>query len=146
MMLDKAVIFDLDGTLCDVSHRVHYMQRKPKEKEKFHAACVLDAVNTPVYDLYRIFKRAGYKIIIMTCRPIQFKPQTEYWLKKHNIQFDELIMSTAAMPDAKNKFGMYIDNIKFKYDVIFAVEDRTSVVNMWRDIGITCLDVAGNDF
>ena len=38
------------------------------------------------------------------------------------------------------------DNGYTKDDVAFILEDRSSVVKMWRDAGYTCLQVAEGDF
>lgn len=37
-------------------------------------------------------------------------------------------------------------NIKDKYDVLFAIDDRSSVVDMWRDLGLVCLQCAEGAF
>lgn len=29
----KSVIFDIDGTIADLSHRHHFVQNKPKERK-----------------------------------------------------------------------------------------------------------------
>lgn len=38
------VVFDLDGTLSNIDHRLHYIQRPPSEKDwaAFFAACEND--------------------------------------------------------------------------------------------------------
>jgi hypothetical protein len=36
--------------------------------------------------------------------------------------------------------------IKPKYEVLFVLEDRNQAVNMWRQEGLTCLQVAPGDF
>jgi phosphoglycolate phosphatase-like HAD superfamily hydrolase len=35
----KTVIFDLDGTLCDISHRLHFIENGNKDWDGFYAAC-----------------------------------------------------------------------------------------------------------
>jgi hypothetical protein len=32
------------------------------------------------------------------------------------------------------------------YDILCVLDDRNSVVSMWREIGLTCLQVAEGDF
>ena len=40
----QAIIFDLDGTLCNCEHRVHFMREHPKRRDEFHSACIFDSV------------------------------------------------------------------------------------------------------
>ena len=49
-------------------------------------------------------------------------------------------------PTGSSPLGMYRELIEPFADVIFAVDDRDIVVQMWRDNAITCLDIAGNHF
>ena len=39
---------------------------------------------------------------------------------------------------------MYKELIEPFHEVIFAVDDRDTVVAMWRENGITCFDIAAN--
>ena len=50
------------------------------------------------------------------------------------------------LSDPDYKLKMYRELIEPFADVIFAVDDRDIVVQMWRDNAITCLDIAGNHF
>ena len=50
-------------------------------------------------------------------------------------RFDEII-----------KEEIYTNNIKDNFKVLFVLDDRTKVVNMWRKIGLTCLQVDNGDF
>ena len=40
-------------------------------------------------------------------------------------------------------FEQYINNIYF---VEFCIDDRTQVVELWRSLGLTCLQVADGNF
>ena len=44
------------------------------------------------------------------------------------------------------KKEIYIEKIKDKYNILFVLDDRQKVVNMWRDLNLTCLQVANGDF
>tara|TARA_Y100000593_G_scaffold52280_1_gene98226 strand:- start:1849 stop:2403 length:555 start_codon:yes stop_codon:yes gene_type:complete len=48
--------------------------------------------------------------------------------------------------DDEIKYQIYQDFIKNKYRVLFVLDDRNQVVDMWRDIGLTCLQVADGNF
>ena len=73
------------------------------------------------------------------------------WLKyihtMSNSQWD-LLMRPADIynPDNELKYQIYQDFIKDEYEVLFVLDDRNQVVDMWRDIGLTCLQVADGNF
>ena len=142
----KAVICDLDGTLCDVAHREHHMRVRPKEREAFHSACVKDPIVKPVHELLELFRTGGYRIILLTMRPQRYRPQTEEWLRRHKVHYDELIMAADTRPDAVQKQSIYLERIEPRYDTRYVMDDRASVVAMWRSLGLMVLDVAGADF
>ena len=85
----QAIIFDLDGTLCDCEHRVHFMRERPKRREEFHAACVFDTVIVPSKVLIDMAEEKGIKVILLSARPSRFKAQTLEWLQKNDIHYDQ---------------------------------------------------------
>ena len=142
----KAVISDLDGTLCDVAHREHFMRVRPKRRDEFHSACVSDPIVEPVHELLKLFRAGGYRIVLLTMRPQRYRPQTEQWLARHGVRYDELIMAADTRPDDVQKKSIYLERIAPRYDTRFVLDDRASVVAMWRGMGLMVLDVAGADF
>lgn len=48
--------------------------------------------------------------------------------------------------DSTVKKNIYQNNISIRYSVELVLDDRQQVVNMWRDIGLTCYQVAFGDF
>ena len=48
--------------------------------------------------------------------------------------------------DAIVKREIYETHIKDKYQVDYVLYDRNQVVEMWRSLGLTCLQVADGDF
>lgn len=49
-------IFDIDGTLADLSHRLHFIQKKPADWDGFFAACSDDA---PIPEVIELIQRLG---------------------------------------------------------------------------------------
>lgn len=49
-------------------------------------------------------------------------------------------------PDTVIKKEIYHTVIKERYDVLFVLDDRASVVKMWREQGLVCLQCAEGDF
>ena len=48
---EALIIFDVEGTLFDLDHRLHFIQSEQKDWEAFYAASVLDKPVLPMIDL-----------------------------------------------------------------------------------------------
>ncbi len=145
----KAIIIDLDGTLCNVSHRVHFVKQSPPNWHAFFDACVDDIPNDAVVALYHMARSADYAIIYVSGRPETHRHETEKWLYVHDVSgYAGLLMRAEGdyRPDQIVKRELYEGHIKPHYNVMFTVDDRASVVKMWRELGLTCFQVADGDF
>jgi len=133
--LPDAVLCDLDGTIALIGDRSPYDAAK----------CEQDIVNEPVRS---ILQTSGKAIVFVSGREDKFKPQTLAWLKKHNISFDALHMRKSGdlRKDSIVKKEIYNEFILDKYNVAFVLDDRDQVVRLWRDLGLTCLQVDYGDF
>src|SRR5687768_3810014 len=90
--MTKWIVVDLDGTLCDCSHRVHLAQAK--QWDEFHKGIAEDKVREDVaFFLDEIAGDSGVSILLCTGRNEQYRKQTWEWLKNSNAcWFDDLIM------------------------------------------------------
>lgn len=137
--LPKAIICDLDGTLCLMNGR-----------NPFDAArCDEDLPNTPVVNMVKQYKGLGYAILLLSGRSDAHRPQTIKWLKANEVQYDALVMRKEGdhRKDAIVKSEFYYDNIDGKYNVELVLDDRDQVVDLWREtIGLPCFQVYYGDF
>jgi len=137
--LPYCVIFDIDGTLATIGDRSPYDGK----------GCAVDLPNKSIIELRHMVSRyEATKVILFSGRNGDSLPETEKWLLENEIYFDELHMRTAgdARKDALIKREMFDKYVKDKYNVRFIVDDRDQVVEMWRSMGITCLQVNYGDF
>lgn len=139
--MTKAVIFDIDGTLADLSHRLHHIQRHPVNWDAFFAEVGNDAVIEPVRELAQALHGAGYQVILVSGRTDKVRDLTIGWLEAHAIPFDALHMRREG--DYRQDFivkSELLDVVLAEgYEILCVVDDRPSVVAMWRDRGLTCL-------
>jgi len=77
------------------------------------------------------------------------KDVTIKWLKYWNVPFDKLLMR----PDTKQDKFIPDDVLKQnwlndldKKDILCVFDDRQKVVDMWRNNGLSCFQVAPGDF
>ena len=145
----SAIIIDLDGTLCNVSHRVHFVKESPPNWPAFFDACSDDTPNAAIVALFHMTTQVNYQILFVSGRPETHRKQTEDWLWRHELgNYAELLMRPAGdyRADAVVKRELYEAHIAGQYDVLFCVDDRDQVVAMWRALGLVCLQCAEGDF
>jgi hypothetical protein len=89
-----------------------------------------------------------YKIVIVSGRDGACRKETEEWLKKNNVYYEDFFMRPAGNTenDAVIKKRILVNDIMPKYFPILAVDDRNRVVRMWRDSGLKCFQVADGNF
>lgn len=142
MSKKSAIIVDLDGTLA-----IHN-GRRPYEYHK----CDTDLPNAPVVALVRAMDCRVDEIIFLSGREDSCYDLTRAWICKHvsPLHVDSPLFMRATgdyRKDALVKREIYEEQIAPEYDVLFVLDDRDQVVNMWREkLGLTCLQVAPGNF
>lgn len=144
--LPKAIICDLDGTLA------LHTNRGPFEYDK----CDTDTVNEPLRFLIEQITGDGgthYDVIFLSGREDSCRAKTVDWLVKHLDFTKEYIEKNLFMRKAGDtrkdyviKREMFDAHVKDKYYINFVLDDRNQVVNLWRDLGLTCFQVADGYF
>lgn len=143
-----AIIVDLDGTLCDVEHRVHHVKQKTKNWKAFNDSMDQDKSYFWCLELIAAMKARGYQIIFVTGRTEDLRERTEVWLKNHEVSYDKLYMRKVQdfREDSDVKEEIYRTHIKPITDILFVVDDRESVVERWRKLDLVCLQCAPGKF
>lgn len=139
--MTKLYVFDLDGTLADCEHRLHYIHKKPKDWKSFLASVDKDVVNRWVVGLLNAVSLYG-DILILTGRSEVTRRATRQWLDDNKIMYDYLVMRPKDdhRADVVTKPSLLTNFIGNKdYEVQFIVEDRQKVVDKWRELGYNVL-------
>lgn len=146
-MSDKAIIVDLDGTLADIRIRLKHLEGKKKDWASFNKSIETDELHEWCRDIIVRFSN-DHSIIIVSGRTDELKIQTEEWLKKYQVPFHFLYMRKAhdMRPDNIIKLEIYNRYIKDKFKILFVLDDRQKVVDMWRGEGLVVLQCAPGDF
>ena len=136
--LPMCIICDIDGTLSDSTNRRIFDDSKVYE----------DKVIEPVADILRTYsnnnsKHWDAKIFVMSGRQDSCKDQTEKWLVDSHIPFDDIFMRKAGdfRDDREIKKELYEQHIKGRYRVLFVIDDRPKVCQMWIDNGLFVMNV-----
>jgi hypothetical protein len=142
-------MWDVDGTL------LHMKDRGP-----FDEHLVLnDYADPAVREMYRSAKALGHHMIVMSGRTDGCWDDTKTSLQREiDPHFDprdersrtHLIMRRTVedrgRPDDDVKYDLFMANVAKRFNVLYVVDDRDKVVKMWREIGLTCAQVAYGDF
>lgn len=142
-----AIIVDFDGTLCDAKSRRHYLEGKDPNYDKFYEAA---AFCQPHEWCKRIIENfiSDHEIILVTGQPEEFHKGIEDWMEKHDIAVDRIYgrKSKDFRPDTVIKKEIYDEHIADFYNVLFCLDDRKKVVDMWRAEGLTVLHCDDGEF
>lgn len=146
-------IFDLDGTLADIRHRLHYIQSAPKQWNEFHAACIYDTPNMPVIRVLDGLQW-HHEILIFSGRSDSVRFETICWLEVHTLLPAARIRAGLRMrlagdhtPDHELKRRwLHEMHAERRSRIAGVFDDRARLVRMWREEGLTCFQVAEGDF
>lgn len=88
-------VFDLDGVLADVGHRLHHLHARPKDWVSFFAAAPEDP---PLPDGVALAAELAERceVVYLTGRPEQCRADTERWLARHQLPAGTVYMRPAG--------------------------------------------------
>jgi len=132
-----AVIFDLDGTLCDTSGIVHLIEGDDKDYHAFHAASTNCPPHDEVADAAREQAAKGRAVLVVTSREFIWRDLSLDWLVRHDIPYDRLYMRIVGDYRKDVVKGETLQQVTDEgFEVLEAWDDKDTVVELWRDHGI----------
>lgn len=145
------IIMDIDGTLANGDHRLHHIQKEPKDWDAYFDACFDDA---PITHMLRIVQALsfGIPIFFVSGRAERCRDATEKWLAVHGFYDGRFPLRLYMRPDGDHRND---DVLKIEllgkiqregFAPLMAFDDRNRVVKAWREAGIPCAQVAEGDF
>lgn len=117
--LPKCVVYDLDGSMCLISHRNPYDASR----------CIDDTPHEHVVELCKLHHDTGHKIFFFSGREDKHRAMTEEWLNTHFGYPYELWMRETDNfeDDVKLKERLFNTHIDGKYNLRAWVDDRNKV-------------------
>ncbi|MDQ1736299.1 MAG: hypothetical protein QOH56_2550 [Pseudonocardiales bacterium] len=85
-------VFDIDGVVADVRHRLHHLDGYPQDWAAFFRAAGRDTPLGVGLELVAEQLAAGHEIVWLTGRPDWLRETTIDWLGEHDLPTAELFM------------------------------------------------------
>jgi hypothetical protein len=84
-------VYDIDGVVADVRHRLHHLDRRPKDWGGFFGDAAKDE---PLAEGIAMVHQsaAGHDIVWLTGRPAWMRKMTVEWLRNQGLPTGELLM------------------------------------------------------
>jgi phosphoglycolate phosphatase-like HAD superfamily hydrolase len=143
------IIFDLDGTLCDDTHRRHHLAAG--DFAAYHTALPTDKPKFPLLATMRALHTAGNHIEIWSGRYESSRKATLHWFAKYAIWVVDRSIVIRLRPEGDERSSAVLkeawldEALKFSAPAVtLAFDDLQSAVDMWRRRGIICAQVEAN--
>lgn len=143
-----AVIFDMDGTLCDVRGIRHLINPANPGGRNFHAFHVESTgcpANQQALDEWDRAGREGHARIIVTARTMDYWQHTLWWLLLNGLEPDDAFMRRHRdfRPDNIVKDELLTQHILPRYNVVRAIDDNPAVIAVWQQHSIDTVTIPG---
>ena len=137
ILQNRLAIFDLDGTLVDVTNIRHYVEGKKKNFDLFHKESINCPPNEKVLFLNRTLATTqDIYIAIFTGREEKYRGLSEQWLDDNKVSYHCLLMRQdndfRSNVTIKNEL---FENFKFNYLPYLAIDDTPELRKLWGQVG-----------
>ncbi len=128
-------MFDIDGVLADVSHRLHHLRRRRKDWRSFFAAAEADALLATGHT--RLLAAAQiHAIVYVSGRPERLRQVTQRWLAVHDCPDGALLLRSDRdrRPARVLKLEL-LTRVAQRGEVALVVDDDAEVCRVLRAAG-----------
>ena len=135
MLTRPIAAIDIDGVIADARHRLHHLDRRPKNWKAFFAEAVHDEPHPE--GLAVVAKLAeDHEIVFLTGRPAELEADTRRWLTDQGLGGHDVIMRPAGdrRPAAQIKVRLLRDYADGR-EVAMVVDDDPDVIATMRAAG-----------
>jgi hypothetical protein len=132
----SVAVFDVDGVLADVRHRLPYVQRRPKDWPAFFSAMHADAPLEVGVALAHDQAAQGHAIVYLTGRNESYRGVTQAWLSEHGLPEGRLVMRRDADRRPARQFKPEaLRRLSRSSRIVAVVDDDAAVVTVLRRDG-----------
>ena len=141
-MSQNLYLFDLDNTLANIDHRLHYLDRDEINWREFEEQCTYDLPIASSINLARRLVHGGGSVWIWTGRSDHVQNATQVWLHRYDVPYSQLIMK----PKEDDRGAAYwkkfwLDTIIPRDRLVTCFEDDNRITLMLREQGVDVMQV-----
>jgi phosphoglycolate phosphatase-like HAD superfamily hydrolase len=128
-------VFDIDGVLADVRHRLHHLEARPQRWERFFQAAGRDPL---LEEGGRRLREAlvDHDVIYLTGRPERTRGLTERWLARHDLPTGPLLMrADDDVRPARYLKRSVLRRLSRIREIVSVLDDDPAVVNVLASDG-----------
>ena len=141
----KFLIVDLDGSLCNDTHRKHLAESK--KWDEYHSLSSRDEPNDFVLTLIRKLINDNVVAVVITGRTNDYESSTNEWLHRLGVyaeftymrKFGDHRPATVLKRESLNAF--LSETSSTVDECVVAIEDTPVIVDLWRSLNIPVLQV-----
>lgn len=140
-------IFDIDDTLSNSERRAHWISKENPDRSwnMYYNLLTEDSPIEAVVETLKCLHECGHRIVLCTGRPEEYRHLTVQWLEKYDIPAHELFMRQKSETGLRNAQAKQIMLGRIRsagYSPVAVFEDNPLSVKMWKDNGLTVLQIA----
>ena len=145
-MIDCA-IYDMDGTLCDISGIRHYVDRPKGKKdfESFHRESINAPAHAWVAESARERHFNGMPVMIVTAREMKWLYTSMLWLAEKVVPYEDIFMrrNKDYRRDVIIKREILAQIRHRGFNPVVAYDDNPAIIELWQSEGIETIVVPG---
>lgn len=131
-------VFDVDGVVADVRHRLHYVESGWKDWDGFFSEVGDDAPLQQGLDLVAEYAD-NHDIVWLTGRPSWLRRDTKDWLEKQGLPTDELHMRPGGDFRPARRFKLEVLIRLAPRDIVAFIDDDTEVIDAALAAGLPAI-------
>jgi hypothetical protein len=130
------VVLDIDGVLADVRHRLHHVEKRPKDWTAFFDAMDDDSALEDGVRTATAYAEQGRTIVYLTGRNESYRDLTTGWLRRHGLPEGRLVMRREDDRRPARVFKpQALERIAREGEIVAVVDDDAAVVDVLRREG-----------
>lgn len=154
------IVFDIDGTLADAMHRLHFIEGEYRDWDNFLSEDQIakDGPIKPIWEILNAMHNNGHRIIFITGRNVKTYDQTLKWIqdmaneRAHEYGHEEFPIIYMARSENDRRPSDVVKRLGLQqaredgYNPQLVFEDRSHDAAMWREEGLLCCQVAEGNY
>jgi hypothetical protein len=134
--LPTIAVFDIDGVIADVRHRLRFVERAPKDWDSFFGCMDEDGPLEDGIALARTQAEAGHRLVYLTGRNESYRALTLDWMQRYDVPEGRLVMRPNHDRRPARQFKpQALQRLAERSRIVAVVDDDAAVIEVLRRDG-----------